>query len=138
MRCAAVSGLVKQNKVLQCHGRCWCHRSVQTCSYTYLYIYKCCRYSIKIQLINLIPIFHKSIKSLICGLILSCASEVGSPTNHLGSGQRRDKDQGPFSPLRGGLDLTPTGSLQDKVYLMTDYLKCKNTDQHWTCFTKAG
>ncbi len=30
--------------------------------------------------------------------ILSRASEVGSPTNHLGSGQRRDTDQGPFSP----------------------------------------
>ncbi len=58
--------------------------------------------------------------------ILSSASKVGSPTNHLGSGQQRDTDQGPFSLLTGGL------------YLMTDYLKFKNTDQHWTCFTKAG
>ena len=46
------------------------------------------------------------------GYILSQASEMGSPTNHLGSGQRRDTDQGPFSPLTGGLALTPTGSLQ--------------------------
>ncbi len=30
--------------------------------------------------------------------ILSRASEVGSPTNHLGSGQRQDKGQGSSSP----------------------------------------
>ena len=71
--------------------------------------------------------------------ILSPASEVGSLTNHLGSRQRQDTSQRPFSPLTGGLDLTPTGSLQylSKVYLMTDYLELKNTDRHWTCFTKA-
>ena len=42
--------------------------------------------------------------------ILSRVSEVGSPINHLGSGQRRDTGQGPFSPLTGGLDLTPRQS----------------------------
>ncbi len=52
--------------------------------------------------------------------ILSCASEVGSPMNHLGSRQRRDMGQGPFSPF------------------MTNYLKLKNIDRLWTCFTKAG
>ena len=31
-------------------------------------------------------------------IILSRASEVGSPTNHFGSGQRCDTDQGSFSP----------------------------------------
>ena len=36
-------------------------------------------------------------------IILSRASEVGSPTNHLGSGQRQDTDQGSFGPLTGGL-----------------------------------
>ncbi len=45
-------------------------------------------------------------------IILLRASEMGSPKNHLGSGQRRDTDQGPFSPLTGGLDLTLMGSLQ--------------------------
>ncbi len=30
-----------------------------------------------------------------------CASEVGSPTNHLSSGQRRDTGQGPFRNLIG-------------------------------------
>ncbi len=30
-------------------------------------------------------------------MILWRASEAGSPTNRLGSGQRRDTDQGPFS-----------------------------------------
>ncbi len=40
---------------------------------------------------------------------------------------------GPFSPLTGGLDLTPTGEPP-----MTDYLKFKNTDRLWACFTKAG
>ncbi len=30
--------------------------------------------------------------------ILSRASEVGSPTNHLGSRQRQDTDQGAFTP----------------------------------------
>ncbi len=30
--------------------------------------------------------------------ILSRTSEAGSPTNRLGSGQRQDTDQGPFSP----------------------------------------
>ena len=39
---------------------------------------------------------------------------------------RAATDQGPFSLLTGGL------------YLMRDYLKFKNTDQHWACFTKAG
>ncbi len=34
---------------------------------------------------------------------------AGSPTNHLGSGQRRDTGQGSSGPLTGGLDLTPTG-----------------------------
>ncbi len=34
--------------------------------------------------------------------ILSRAREVGSPTNHLGSRQRRDTDQGSSSPLTGG------------------------------------
>ncbi len=40
-------------------------------------------------------------------------------TMHLGSGQRRDTDQGPFSPL-------------------TDYLKFKNTDQHWPILLRQG
>ncbi len=31
--------------------------------------------------------------------LLSHASEVGSPTNHLGCGQRRDTGQGPFKEL---------------------------------------
>ena len=51
--------------------------------------------------------------------VLSRASEVGSPTNHLGSRQRRDTGQGPLN-------------------LMTDYLEFKNTDWLWTCVTKAG
>ncbi len=38
--------------------------------------------------------------------ILSLASEAGSLTNRLGSGQRQDTDQGPFSPSTDGLDLT--------------------------------
>ena len=75
----------------------------------------------------------------------------GLRENHLGSGQQRDMDHGPFSPVTGGLDLTPTGEppsaceehnayvkYLDKVNLMTDYLKSKNTDRLWTCFTKAG
>ncbi len=33
--------------------------------------------------------------------------EVGSPINHLGSGQRRDTDQGPFSSARSTHVLTP-------------------------------
>ncbi len=45
------------------------------------------------------PLYHPKIK------ILSRASEVGSPTNHLGSRQRRDTGQGPFSPLTGGQGL---------------------------------
>ncbi len=57
---------------------------------------------------------------------LSRSSEVGSPTNHFGSTQRRDTGQGSFSPLTGGLDLT------------ADYIKLKNKDRLWTCFTKAG
>ena len=36
--------------------------------------------------------------------ILLRASEVGSPANHLGSGQRQDTCQGSFIPLTGGLD----------------------------------
>ena len=35
----------------------------------------------------------------VCRIILSCASEMGSPTNHLGSRQRQDTGQGSFSPL---------------------------------------
>ncbi len=50
-----------------------------------------------------------------------CASKVGSPTNHLGSGQRRDMDQGPFNLLTGGLDLV-------------NYLKLKNTDRFMDLF----
>ncbi len=54
--------------------------------------------------------------------------------------------QGPFSPLTGGLDLTPSACAEhnayikylDKVYLMTDYLKFQNADRLWTCLTKAG
>ncbi len=49
--------------------------------------------------------------------ILSRASKVGSLINHLGSGQRRDTDPGPFRPLTSGLNL------------MTDYLKFNNTDR---------
>ncbi len=55
--------------------------------------------------------FQTYLHSLIRYILLR-ASEVGSPMNHLGSGQRRDTGQGPFSPFTGGLDLTPTGSLQ--------------------------
>ena len=58
------------------------------------------------------------------------ASEAGSPMNRLGSGQRRDRDQG---PVRHKTYI----KYLDKVYLMIDYLKFKNTGQHWTCFTKA-
>ncbi len=61
--------------------------------------------------------------------ILSCANEVVSLTNHLGSGQRRDTEQGPFSPLTGGLD---------KVYLMTDHLKFKNTDHTGPVLLRQG
>ncbi len=56
-------------------------------------------------------------------LYIPRASEAGSPTNRLGSGQRRDTDQGRFSPSIGGLDL-------DEVYILTDYLKFKNMGQH--------
>ncbi len=41
--------------------------------------------------------------------------------NHLGSGERRDTNQGP-----------------NGLYLMTNCLKSKNTGQHRTCFTRAG
>ena len=41
--------------------------------------------------------------------ILSHASEVGSPTNHLGSRQQQDTGQGSSSPFTGGRVLTPTG-----------------------------
>ncbi len=69
--------------------------------------------------------------------ILSRASEVGSPTNHLGSRQRRDTGQGSSSPLTDGLDLTPT------VNLMINYQKLINMDRllwtdYWSRFTKAG
>ena len=37
--------------------------------------------------------------------ILTRASEVGSPTNHHGSRQRRDTGQGSFSPLTGERNL---------------------------------
>ena len=42
--------------------------------------------------------------------ILSSATEVGSLNNRLGSGPRRDTDQGPFSPSTGGLGLTLMGA----------------------------
>ncbi len=42
-------------------------------------------------------------------IILSRASEMGSPTNHLGSRQRRDTGQGSSSSLTDGRILTPTG-----------------------------
>ncbi len=57
--------------------------------------------------------------------VLSRASETRSLMNRLGSRQRRDTDQ-------------PGTLYLDKAYIMTDYLKFKNTGQHWTCFTKAG
>ncbi len=50
-------------------------------------------------------------------IILSRASQAGSPTNRLGSGQRRDTDQGPCSPSTGGLKLTLMGSLQPAEFL---------------------
>ncbi len=40
-------------------------------------------------------------------IVLSHAIEVGSPMNHLGSRQRRDMDQGPFSPLKIRTDTGP-------------------------------
>ena len=43
--------------------------------------------------------------------ILSCASGMGSPTNHLGSGQR----QGSFGLLTGGLNLTPPKKRTDRT-----------------------
>ena len=56
--------------------------------------------------------------------MLSRASEAGSIPNRLGSGQRRDTDQGPFSPSADGLDLTLMGSIQRVEFLiMTDHLK---------------
>ena len=72
--------------------------------------------------------------------ILSCASEVGSPTNQLGSRQRRDMGQGSYSLLTGGRDLTPTGDpptcgvtqsakYLDKLNLMINYQKLKKTDR---------
>ena len=64
--------------------------------------------------------------------ILSCASEAGSPTNCLGSGQRRDTDLG----LSACEKHKTYAKYLDKVYIMTDYLKLKNTGHHWTCFTK--
>ncbi len=67
--------------------------------------------------------------------ILSRASEAGSPTSRLGSGQRLDTDQGPFSPSPDGLGLTLMGSLQPAEFhngstgfnTLTDHLKIKNT-----------
>ncbi len=47
-------------------------------------------------------------------IILSRVSEAGFPKNRLGSGSRRDMDQGPFSPSIGGLGLT---------HILTDHLK---------------
>ncbi len=41
--------------------------------------------------------------------ILSRASEVGFPTNHLGSGERQDTGQGSFSPLKIEKDGPYTG-----------------------------
>ena len=83
--------------------------------------------------------------------ILSRASEMGSPTNHLGSRQLQDTGQGSSSPLTGGWILTHTGEpptctehntytkYLDKVNLMINYQKLNNTDWlHWTRFTKAG
>ncbi len=72
--------------------------------------------------------------------------EAGSPKNRLGSRQRRDMDQGPFSPSTSELDLTLSACAKHnayvkyphKAYTMTDDLKFKNTGQHLTCFTKAG
>ncbi len=46
-----------------------------------------------------IEVFMCSCYNYIYNCILSRASEVWSPTNHLGSGQGRDMGQGPFSPL---------------------------------------
>ena len=91
-------------------------------------------------------------------IILSRANKVGSPTNHLGFRQRKDTGQGSSSlidiklkamvypgrllgsPLSKEwlLMLCQPRSDLDKVDLMTDYLKLKNTDRLWTCFTKAG
>ena len=45
------------------------------------------------------------IAGLLLIYILSRANEARTPMNRLGSGQRRDTDQGPFSPPTGGLDL---------------------------------
>ncbi len=68
-------------------------------------------------------------------MILSRASEVGSPTNHLVSRQRRDTGQGSSSPLTGGLDLTPRGEHNTyakylgKANLVINYQKLKNTER---------
>ncbi len=63
-----------------------------------------------------------------CFNILSRTSEVGSPTNHLGSRQRQDTGQGSSSLLTGGLDPTYAKYL-DRANLVINYQKLKNTDQ---------
>ncbi len=88
--------------------------------------------------------------------ILSCASEVGSPTNHLGSRQQWDTGQGSSSLLTGGLNLTPTehcmyAKYLDIVNLVINYQKLKKKTQtnywtrqewmvinSWTRFIRAG
>ncbi len=65
--------------------------------------------------------------------LLSRVSEVGSPTNHLGSRQRRDTGQGSSSLLTGGRNLTPTGEPPERnmyaKYLVKNYQKFKKTDR---------
>ena len=67
------------------------------------------------------------------GSILSCASKVGSPTNHLGSKQRQDTGQGSSSPLTGGRNLTPMGEPPTCGHSVKFKRPCL---QHWPLTTK--
>ena len=64
--------------------------------------------------------------------ILSRVSEVGSPTNHLGYGQRQDMGQGSSSPLTDGRNLTERNTYAkylDRANLVINYQKLKKKDR---------
>ncbi len=66
-----------------------------------------CIWALSFEIIKFQPLIY----------ILSRASEAGSPTNRLGSGQQRDTDQGPFrsSPPVYGLKGLWTKGFTDPV-----------------------
>ena len=81
---AAFENLIHSHSVL--HHLC-------KCEYTYMHIY-CCDPLLACVLLRRIYWAFLVGHCVVSIRILSCASEVGSPTNHQGSRQRQDKGPG--------------------------------------------